>query len=500
MRPTDFHCNLESGSAPLRHPWRHCIGSGHATLALRSDWQQQLTQARADLGFKYVRFHGLLDDDMGTLICQSNQFVFSFFNIDRIFDFLLSIGMKPIVELGFMPSTLSSGGDIVFHYKGNITPPKKQEDWGLLMTRLAQHWVDRYGIDEVAQWPMEVWNEPNLPAFWTGDQAAYFALYETTWKSMKAVSPRLQVGGPATAQNAWLPEFKAFCDASGCPPDFLTTHYYPTDAFGEIGADTATQLQHAPPGVMLQRAEEARQVAGDKPLYYTEWNITSNPRDELHDGSFCAALAVKIMMSVDDVVDAWSWWTFTDIFEENYMPSQPYHGGFGLMNLYGIPKPVYQGFELMQALGERHWTVTGEHETVLCWAGEGMLKAAVPCAQPGSAVSDTQALPGAIVWINVAMPHHPITDESVRLAIPHHGSKRVRAATVTRIDNTHANPRAAWQKAGSPDYLSGDLVKQLHAASRLQEEPQNVTADDAQTWVELMLPPQSMALVKLEWA
>ena len=136
------------------------------------------------------------------------------------------------------------------------------------MTQLAEHWVERYGIKEVSQWPIEVWNEPNLSMFWKGDQAAYLALYEATWQALKAVSPRFHVGGPATAQNAWLPEFDAFCRAHHCAPDFLSTHYYPTDAFGEIGADTATQLQHAPPGVMRKRAAEARKIAGDRPLYY----------------------------------------------------------------------------------------------------------------------------------------------------------------------------------------------------------------------------------------
>ncbi|MES2363280.1 MAG: beta-xylosidase [Pseudomonadota bacterium] len=366
-----FHCDLNQEFVPLHHPWQICVGSGHATLALRADWQRQLAQAQRDLGFSHVRFHGLLDDDMGTLICQDNQFVFSFFNIDRIFDFLLSIGMKPIVELGFMPATLSSGGDTVFHYRGNITPPAKPDDWALLIHKLASHWVDRYGETEVAQWPIEVWNEPNLPAFWKADQAAYFALYQTTWQAIKKVSARLQVGGPATAQNAWLQEFDAFCLANACPPDFFSTHYYPTDAFGQIGADTITQLEHAPADVMRQRAIEARSVAGKRPLYYTEWNITSNPRDDMHDGSFCAALAVKLSMSVDDMVDAWSWWVFSDIFEENYFPSAPYHGGFGLMNLYGVPKPVYRGFELMKRLGRRHWPVEGEHSTVACWAGCG---------------------------------------------------------------------------------------------------------------------------------
>src|SRR5450755_3558986 len=141
--PTTFTADLRSVAIPLRQPWQWCVGSGHATLALRADWQTHLAQARRDLGFHHVRFHGILGDDMGTLIRQSAEPLYSFFNTDRIFDFLLSIGMKPVVELSFMPRTLSSGGNTVFHYQGNITPPKDYAQWGELIRRVAGHWVER---------------------------------------------------------------------------------------------------------------------------------------------------------------------------------------------------------------------------------------------------------------------------------------------------------------------------------------------------------------------
>lgn len=82
----------------------------------------------------------------------------------------MSIGMKQIVELSFMPSALASGDMTVFHYRANVTPPKDYQQWGELIYKVVSHWVERYGISEVAQWPFEVWNEPNLEAFWTGGQ------------------------------------------------------------------------------------------------------------------------------------------------------------------------------------------------------------------------------------------------------------------------------------------------------------------------------------------
>jgi len=240
--PFALHCDLASAPTPLRHPWRHAVGSCHAPLALRADWQQQLARARRELGFGHVRFHGLLGDDMGIVTRQGDHLLYSFFNIDRIFDFLRSIDMRPIVELSFMPDVLASDGNTVFRYRGNVTPPRRMRDWTALIDALARHWCDRYGIDEVARWPLEVWNEPNLVEFWTGGQQGYFELYRATWQALKAISPRLQVGGPASAANGWLPEFDAFCAANGCRADFISTHYYPTDAFGKVETDTVAQL------------------------------------------------------------------------------------------------------------------------------------------------------------------------------------------------------------------------------------------------------------------
>jgi xylan 1,4-beta-xylosidase len=480
---TLFSCKLDATPKPLVHPWQHTVGSCHAPTALRADWQAQLRTARDELGFRHVRFHGILCDDMGTLICQNEQFLYSFFNTDQIFDFLLSIGMKPIVELSFMPTTLASGGDTVFHYRANITPPKDYAQWGELMFKLVSHWVARYGIAEVAQWPFEVWNEPNLTAFWTGGKDAYFKLYRTTAEAIKRVDKRLQVGGPATAQNAWIDEFVQFCESHHIPADFISTHFYPTDAFGEIGADTITQLEHAPIGVMRERALAARAQSGDRPLYYTEWNITSNPRDPLHDQSFAGALAVRIAMSVDDVVDAYGYWTFSDIFEENYFPSLPFHGGFGLMNLHGIAKPIYRAFQFMRQLGDAQFAVEGTHENVALWIGEK---------------NDDRASTN-ILLINQAMPRHAIAGEEVQVALSGVGARTARAVWVSRIDEDNCNPARAWQEMGQPEYLSAVAVDKIRAAS----VPQLITLPFSQTddvvTIDVSLPPQSLALVNVEW-
>ena len=253
------------------------MGSGHAPLALRADWQAQMLRAHQELGFRHVRFHALLSDEMGTLLCEENQLLYLFFNADQIVDFLLSIGMKPFVELSFMPETLASVPTTVFSYRANVTPPKDYAQWATLIQKLVTHWVSRYGAAEVRTWFFEVWNEPNLAAFWTGGQDGYFQLYRCTAAAIKGVDASIKVGGPATADNKWISEFLAFCRTNSVPVDFVSTHHYPTDAFGTPGADTMTQLEHAPRGMMRTQPATARKEAGEAAsvLYGVEYFFES---------------------------------------------------------------------------------------------------------------------------------------------------------------------------------------------------------------------------------
>ena len=237
-----FTSRLSAAAAPHKHAWEHTVGSSHAVLGLRPDWQEQLRRGHDERGFRHVRFHGLLTDDMGTLISRQETPLYSFFNAHRIWDFLLSIGMRPFVELGFMPERLASGRETVFHFRGNVTPPANYDAWATLIRKLVGHWVERYGIAEVSQWFFEVWNEPNLPAFWTGTQDDYFKLYGHTAQAIKSVDASLRLGGPATAVTEWIDELLDYGEKNRLPVDFISTHIYPTDPLGFEGADTEEQL------------------------------------------------------------------------------------------------------------------------------------------------------------------------------------------------------------------------------------------------------------------
>lgn len=475
----NFICRLSREGTPFQHFWEHTVGSDHAPIALRADWQGQLRRCHDELGFRYVRFHGLLSDDMGTLICHDDEFLDSFFNVDQIFDYLLSIGMRPFVELSFMPKALASGTTTVFRYKGNVTPPKDYAQWGAFIVRLVAHWVERYGVSEVREWFFEVWNEPNLPAFWGGTREDYFNLYRHTVRAIKGVDASLRVGGPATAKNEWIEEFVAFCQINDLPADFVSTHHYPTDALGIEGDDTETQLAESKRGLLREQALQAQRQAAGRPVYYTEWSSSSNPRDPLHDEPYAAAFAIKTLMEAQGLVQAYSFWTFSDIFAENYFPSVPFHGGFGLLNLHGIAKPVYRAYELMHRLGSEQLSVEGQHATVDVWVVRG-----------DSGVT--------VLASNHALPRHDIESQTLHIVLT--GAPPPRAVSVQRIDEHHANAKALWIEMGRPGYPGAEQLARLQDASRLRQEPVTWKHENNSVHLELSLPPHGVAGITVEFA
>jgi xylan 1,4-beta-xylosidase len=475
---TRFTCDLSQTPIPFEHFWAHTVGSGHAPLALRSDWQAQIQQCHAELGFRHVRFHDLLSDSMGTLVRQENELIYSFFNADRIMDFLLSIGMRPFVELSFMPQALASGSKTVFRYKANVTPPKNYKQWETFIHKLTAHWVERYGLEEVSQWFFETWNEPNLKAFWTGTRQSYFKLYQHTVEAIKSVDPSLKVGGPASAQAAWIDEFLDYCEQHRLPVDFVTTHYYPTDAFSKGNAETEEMLANAPPDVMHEQAVKVKEQSRGLPIYFTEWNISSDPRHSLHDEPFAASYATHILMSLRGLVHGYSFWTFSDIFEENYFPSVPFHGGFGLLNLHSIPKPVYRAFQILHQLGKEQIEVSGRHDTVEVWAIR----------------KETQL---TLLSVNHALPGHSISNERVEITLSN--TSQPKQCHIQRIDADHANPHRTWLEMGSPEYLSSLKAEQLQASSQLLNEQQAWSQLEGNVNLHFELPPHGLAAITLEF-
>jgi xylan 1,4-beta-xylosidase len=478
MSSINFFCNLAEAATPLPHFWEHTVGSDHAPIAFRADWQRQLQRCHNELGFQYVRFHGLLSDDMGTLVRDKNELLYSFFNADQVFDFLLSIGMKPFVELSFMPTALASGNKTVFNYKANVTPPRDYKQWATLIQKLVSHWVQRYGATEVREWFFEVWNEPNLKSFWTGTQRDYFKLYRYTADAIRKINTSFRVGGPATAKSEWIEDFVDFCERNKVPADFISTHQYPTDGF-ESDEETEVQLFKSQRGIMREVAQDTRRRARGRPVYYTEWNSSSNSRDPLHDESYAAAFAVATIMEAKGLVEGYSFWTFSDIFEESYFPSVPFHGGFGLLSLHGIPKPTYRAFELLHDIGTEQFLVDGLHETIDC-----------SVIRKDSTVT--------VLLTNHSTPGHSIETEHLEIRL--NNAPEPSDLHIERIDEEHANPKRVWQEMGQPEYLMEREVEQLEEASQVVKERQRFKYESGALILKTDLPPHAVAAITVAFA
>lgn len=338
--------------------FNECVGAGRANEGLRADWQQQLAYVRKECGFKYIRMHGLLTDDMAVYKEDSKgNPVYSYMYVDALFDYLHSIGMKPFVELGFMPGALASGDKTIFWWRGNVTPPKNYEKWAALITDLTRHFTERYGAEEVKTWYFEVWNEPNLsPGFWSGTQQDYFKLYRYTAEAIKSVNKEYRVGGPGTAGAAWEPEMIEFCYKNNVPVDFISTHAYGVkqgflDEYGQGGTVLDKNPMSLSGDVLQSRKEIATSPMPNLELHYTEWSASYTPADPIHDRYHEAAYVLQKLKQVGNAANSMSYWVFTDIFEEPGPRHEPFHGGFGMLTIQGINKPVFYSYQFLNRLG-----------------------------------------------------------------------------------------------------------------------------------------------------
>ena len=454
--------DLAHVQGPLDHSFNAVVGAGRANEGLRADWQQQLAQIRRDAGFRYIRMHGLLSDDMGVYRTDAKgNDVYNFQYIDALYDYLLSIGIRPFVELGFMPSALASGNNTIFWWRGNVTPPRSYEKWEKLVKTLTEHWSGRYGRDEVAQWYFEVWNEPNLDGFWAGTQDEYFTLYRHAAAAIKSVDARYKVGGPATAGAAWVPETIAWCARNGVPIDFISTHTYGVnqgylDEFGTTGTVLSKDEQSVSGDILRSRQQIAASALPKLELHYTEWSSSYTPADPTHDSYHQAAYILQKIRQAKGAAQSMSYWVFTDIFEEPGPRFEAFHGGFGLMNTQGIKKPAYFAYQFLNALApyelenkdaSSYATTDGKgNVSLLFW-------------------DHTRTLPDGInnqQYFIKDLP--PASKGTIRLTV--RGLKRgAYLLAISRAGYRQNDAYTAYIGMGSPAQLTRDQVAELKAAA-----------------------------------
>ncbi|WP_117213214.1 GH39 family glycosyl hydrolase [Allorhizocola rhizosphaerae] len=392
---------LDRESGTLSQAWRYCVGTGRFELALRRDYQDSLALIQREIGFRHIRGHGLFSDGVGIYRPYEHEGTrgvrHAFTYVDQVVDAYLDMGIAPFVELGFMPAELASGDQTVFWWRGNVTPPRSWSEWAALVKATVAHLVDRYGLEQVRTWPIEVWNEPNLKDFWAGaDEAAYHRLYEVTANAVKEVDASLLVGGPAISPGAdeWMVRFAEFVCDRGVPVDFVSRHAYtsenptlvPFGSYQKLAPATELLAQFALPREQLRGTP----IEG-LPVHITEFNSSYRPDNPIHDTALHAAYLAPVVAAGGDLCDSFSYWTFSDMFEEMGVPTAPFHGGFGLLTHRQIKKPTFHLYAFMARMGGRilarddRCLVTRDENgrvTVLAW---GDVSLSVPIAGQGAA-------------------------------------------------------------------------------------------------------------------
>jgi xylan 1,4-beta-xylosidase len=459
---------------PFPHFWEKMFGSGRAILALRDSYRRDLDTVRSATGFKYVRFHGIFDDDMGVYDedPEGNP-AYNFSYVDQVYDGLLAHHVKPFVELGFMPKKLAAKPVLhPFWYRPSPSPPKDYAKWDSLISAFAKHLVDRYGIDEVSRWYFEVWNEPNID-FWAGEpkQATYFELYDHTARALKAVSPRLRVGGPSTAQAAWVDAFIRHVSEANVPADFVSTHVYANDSAQDVfgAGDPLPRDQMVCRAVKNVHEQIKRSAKPNLALIWSEYNASYKNEPDVTDAPFMAPWLADTIDQCDGMVDVMSYWSFSDVFDEQGVVRQPFYGGFGLLAEGGIPKPAYNAFQLLHKLGNQRVRIQSQ-------------SALVTKREDGSF---------AIALWNLA----PVgsTGEPKRFLVRLPAGLRDRQVLASRVDEKNGNVLPAYKSMGSPQYPTESQLRKLTRAAQLPPAERLAVKDGA-----VALEVSSPGLVLLE--
>ncbi|MER7201721.1 xylan 1,4-beta-xylosidase [Streptomyces sp. CB01635] len=466
----------------LSEAWRACVGTGRLELALRRDYQDSLALLQKEIGFRHIRGHGLFSDGMGVYRPYewqgARQVHHSFTYVDQVVDACLALGIRPFLELGFMPGELASGGQTVFWWQANVTPPSSHREWADLVRATLTHLVDRYGLEEVRAWPVEVWNEPDLPDFWEGaDQAAYHRLYEVTAHAVKDVDASLQVGGPAVSPGAdegWLGRFAEFVERRDLPVDFVSRHAYTSGPAQPVPFGTYQTL--APAQRLLEQfGAPRRELKGtslaDLPVHITEFNSSYRPDNPVHDTAFHAAYLAPVLAAGGDLVDSFSYWTFSDMFEEVGVPTALFHGGFGLLTHRQVRKPTYHLYAFMARMG-RDVLARGDDHLVT--------------RHPDGRVT-------VLAWAPPGTDQH-----TLRLSVPVGDAER--GAVFLRrssVDEERGNAYTAWRRMGSPRSPRPHQLDMLHDAAEPGRSHHRLPIEEFRVDVCLTLERHEVTLVEL---
>jgi xylan 1,4-beta-xylosidase len=486
----------------------------------------------------YIRAHHLLTSGNGVPELKwssSNVFsigpdgkpVYDFTITDRTFDAYKQAGVRPFVELGFMPKDLASTVPGITEYQlhypkptmgGSVNnPPKDYKMWGDLVRHYVEHLVQRYGRQEVSTWYFEVWNEPDI-IYWHGTEADYFKLYDYAAAGVRAALPSAKVGGPATTGPAnpkaagYLDAFLKHClndksaaDGKPVPLDFISFHPKGRNRFvdGHVEMGISAELKSTEAGFAIvakyPRFKHLPIVLSEAdPEGCAGCSMKVNPANAYRNGPMYPAYTATAMKAMFDLQDetgvnliAMLSWSFE--FE-----NKDYFEGFRTLATNGIDKPILDLFRMAGLMsGERVATSSTGEAPLKEIVAEGVRQ--TPDIDAFATKAEREA---AVMLWNYHDDDVPAPEAAVQVTIAGipATAKRV-LLEYYRIDETHSDAYTLWKAMGSPQSPTPEQFVQLKAAGQLQllTSPEWLDARDGKVMIATDLPRQSVSLLHLSW-
>jgi xylan 1,4-beta-xylosidase len=467
---------------PLPDVWRRMIGAEHFSLLIwdkpgaggsnvAAEYAEALRVMREEIGVRTVRAHGTFLPETVTVRADGT---FDFAGLDEVYDRFLATGLKPVVELSFMPAELANDPDYtVFEYGARVSAPKEWSRWGDLVRAVTEHLRERYGADEVATWEFEVWNEANLEVFWNGTQDDYHRLYEVAARAVKDVDPRIRVGGPSSAAAGWVGALLEHCRANDVPIDFVSTHTY-----GNAPLDMRP----------LTRSFAEATGKPEPEILWTEWGVTPTHFHRVNDTVFAAPFVLRGMKSALASTDCLAYWVCSDQFEELGWPPRLLHGGFGLLTVGNLRKPRFWALYLLSRL-------EGGRVPAEC-VGDGGSSLVEALATRTPETVDVLVWNGTLDQSKIDGADALARTVTVSVSGLAPGTYAVNSA---RVDDQHANLQRRWQELGGGDWPDEAGWAALRAADTLPIEylAEVAVGDDGIASVAVELPMPGIRALRL---
>ena len=494
----------------LRHTWKNLLNVGYAHDILMQVVQKQVIQAQKEIGFQYLRFHGILDDDMKVYGEDANgNPILNFVNIDLVLDFILSAGLRPFIEFSYVPTALAKTQHTPYQRPTYYTVPKDIRKWVSLIHGLLEHFFARYGVEEVCTWRFEAISFSLVMTEWVGFEE-YCAMYEATYRTVKRMDERLLFGGPSTYasavyENDHLQGFVGYARNHNCLPDFITVKNYPYQSIQQDPDFAKFSLsQTFAPSILSRDGNFTQNVLSemhkllrsldmdDRELWFVEWSSTLWQRDLSAETCYKSAWIVRSICRNFDRSEAFGYWLLTDYIEEHGIEGA-FHGGPGLLTYHGIPKAGWQALRLLGRLGDR-----------LIDSGEGYFVTASKnsvqllfynCTRYDNLYRyryRTLQNPEDAYHVFVSKPESAF---SILMQDLPAGLWRMRRYQVNRQNGSAFD---CWLKMGAPRYLRQEQEDSLrHCANHLTVEDR-IISSDGEIQVQTRLQAHEIELITLE--